>query len=279
MSKKDIFKSKEGRDYIQGYYEEMLIKFSNSNKQYFVDTSYGKTFIIEAGEKTAPSIILLHGSGMSSIMWLKDIEDYSKKYRVIAIDILGEPGKSEANRLSLKGDFHSQWLLDIFKSLDIKRASIIGISLGGWIATRFAIDYPHMVEKLVLISPSGIGGQKKSFIFKYILYKLLGEKGTDRLYYKVNGDKPMPDTILKYQRLIVKHFNYRNEIIPVFNDDELKRLQMPISIFIGGKDIMLKSLETKERAEKLLTNVNVNYMANEGHSISNIYKDIIKFID
>lgn len=176
-------------------------------------------------------------------------------------------------------DFHSQWLLDIFKSLDIKKTSIIGISLGGWIATRFAIDYPHMVEKLVLISPSGIGEQKKSFIFRYILYMLSGEKGIDKLYYKVNGDKAMPDTILRYQRLIVKNFNYRNETIPVFKDKELKKLKMPISIFVGEKDIMLKSLETKERAERLLTNVNVNYMVDAGHSISNIYKDIIKFLD
>lgn len=54
---------------------------------------------------------------------------------------------------------------------------------------------------------------------------------------------------------------------------------MPISIFVCEKDIMLKSLETKERAERLLTNVNVNYMVDAGHSIRNIYKDIIKFLD
>ncbi len=59
----------------------------------------------------------------------------------------------------------------------------------------------------------------------------------------------------------------------------MKKLQMPISIFVAEKDIMLKSLETKERAERLLTDVNVNYMLDAGHSISNIYKDIIEFLD
>ena len=59
----------------------------------------------------------------------------------------------------------------------------------------------------------------------------------------------------------------------------MKKLKMPISIFVGEKDIMLKSLENKERAERLLTDVNVNYMVGAGHSISNIYKDITKFLD
>ncbi|AJS58577.1 alpha/beta fold hydrolase [Paenibacillus sp. IHBB 10380] len=279
MSTKDIYKSESGKNDVLKYYDEMLKKYSHNNKHYYVDTRYGKTFVIEAGAKTGPPIILLHGSGMSSIMWLKDIEEYSKEYRVFAIDILGEPGKSEANRLLLEGDFHSEWLLDIFESLDIRRANIIGISLGGWIALKFAIDYPEMVEKLVLISPSGIGGQKKSFVFKYLLHMILGEKGKDKLYYKINGNKPMPDTILRYQRLIVKNFNYRSETIPIFNDQELKKLQMPISIFIGKKDIMLKSLETKERAEKLFVDVNINYIKDAGHSINNISKDIIKFIN
>lgn len=278
MSTKSIYKSELGKEDIIKYYDEILEKHSYNNKQYYVNTRYGKTFVIESGEKTAEPIILLHGSGMNSIMWIKDIEEYSKYYRVFAIDILGEPGKSEENRLSLEGNYHSEWLLDVLEELDIKKTNIIGISLGGWIALKFATDYPEMIEKLVLISPSGIGGQKKSFIFKYLLHQVLGEKGTDKLYYKINGNKPMPDTILRYQRLVVKNFNYRSGTIPIFNDKELEELKMPIAIFIGEKDIMLKSLETKERAEKLLNNAKINYLKDAGHSINNIAKDIIKFL-
>lgn len=278
MGMNGIFKSEAGKKEILNYYNEILSMYSY-NEQYYIDTRYGKTFVIEDGEKTAPPIILLHGSGMSSIMWLKDIKEYSKKYRVFAVDILGEPGKSHDNRLSLKEDCHSQWLLDIFKALDIKKANIIGISLGGWIALDFAIKYQKMVNKLVLISPSGIGRQKKSFLIKYLRYMILGEKGIDRLYYKINGDNPVPDVILNYQRLIVKNFNYRSETIPIFSDEELKTLKIPIALFVGGKDIMLNSLETKKKAEKLFFNVKINYMKEAGHSIINLSKDIMKFIN
>ena len=141
MSIKSIFKSTFGKEEILNYYDEVLNKYSDNNKQYYIETRYGKTFVIESGEKTAPPLILLHGSGMSSFMWLKDLKEYSKKYRVFAIDILGEPGKSDDNRLSLAGDEHSQWILDIYDSLNIKKANIVGISLGAWIALKFALSY------------------------------------------------------------------------------------------------------------------------------------------
>lgn len=70
---------------------------------------------------------------------------------------------------------------------------------------------------------------------------LLGEKGIDKLYYKINGNKPIPKEMLIYQKLIAKHFNFRKVTIPIFSDDELKKLTIPVSLFVGGKDVMLHS--------------------------------------
>lgn len=105
---------------------------------------------------------------------------------------------------------------------------------------------------------------------------ILEKRGIDKLYYKINGDKAMPVVVLNYERLIAKYFNYRNETIPIFSDEELRKLKIPISIFIGEKDIMLKSLEIKQRAEKLFQNVKINYIKDAGHSINNITTNIIK---
>ena len=79
MKKKHIFKSVRGRNCIIDYYDQMLNTYLDNTKQYYLNTSYGSTFSIEAGEKDSPPIVLLHGSGMSSSMWLNDLEKYSKK--------------------------------------------------------------------------------------------------------------------------------------------------------------------------------------------------------
>lgn len=56
-------------------------------------------------------------------------------------------------------------------------------------ALNFAIAFPGDVSGLVLISPSGIGKQKVSFLFYAVWYSLRGENGVEKLINKINGGK------------------------------------------------------------------------------------------
>lgn len=273
------FKSKEGKEEVLKYYDFLLTKGSVEHEKIMVNTSYGETFIIAMGKKELPSLILLHGSGMNSSMWIKEMEEYSKTHRVYAVDMPGEPGKSDENQLPFGGDEFSNWLNDVFNELFIEKASIVGISLGAWLGTKFAIRYSDKVDKLILLCPAGIGHQKKSFIFKFLFYSIFGEKGIDKLYYKINGDKPIPEIMLNYQKLIAKHFNFRKVTIPIFTDNELRKLTMPVALFVGGKDVMLHSEKTANRLGSLLNHAEINFIQEEGHSIINQGNEIRKFLN
>ena len=273
------FKSEEDKKEVLKYYDMLLTKGSLPHEKLMVNTSYGETFIIGMGKKELPPLILLHGSGMNSAMWIKEMEEYSKTHRVYAVDMPGEPGKSDENQLPFEGDDFSNWLNDVFNELSIEKASIVGISLGAWLGTKFAIKYSDKVDKLVLLCPAGIGTQKKSFIFKFLFYSLFGEKGIDKLYYKINGDKPIPEIMLNYQKLISKHFNFRKVTIPIFSDNELRKLTMPVALFVGGKDVMLHSEKTANRLGSLLNHAEINFIQEEGHSIVNQGNEIRKFLN
>lgn len=273
------FKSKEGKEEVLKYYDFLLTKGSLPHEKIMVNTSYGETFIIAMGKKELPPLILLHGSGMNSAMWIKEMEEYSKTHRVYAVDMPGEPGKSDENQLPFEGDDFSNWLNDVFNELLIEKASIVGISLGAWLGTKFAIKYSDKVDKLILLCPAGIGPQKKSFIFKFLFYSIFGEKGIDKLYYKINGDKPIPEIMLNYQKLIAKHFNFRKVTIPIFTDNELRKLTMPVALFVGGKDVMLHSEKTANRLGSLLNHAEINFIQEEGHSIVNQGNEIRKFLN
>lgn len=273
------FKSEEGKKEVLEYYDLLLTKGSLPHEKLMVNTSYGETFIIAIGKKELPPLILLHGSGMNSAMWIKEMEEYSQTHRVYAVDMPGEPGKSDERQLPFESDDFSNWLNDVFNALSINKASIVGISLGAWAGVKFAIKYSDKVEKLVLLCPAGIGAQKKSFAFKALFYMMLGDKGIDKLYYKVNGEKPMPKIMLNYQKLIAKHFNFRKEVIPLFSDDELKKLTMPVSLFVGGKDVMFHSEKTAKRLESLLDNSQINFIPEEGHSIISQGDKIREFLN
>lgn len=278
MKKNIVFKTGEGKNEIIRHYDLFLEKWALYYEKFYIDTRYGKTFIIASGEEGNPPLILLHGSGMNSVMWLRDMQEYSRNYRVYAIDIQGEPGKSDENRPSLNGSYYAEWLKDVFDDLSLKKANVVGISLGSWLAIKFSVSYPQMVSKLVLLCPSGVGKQKKSFVIRAIFYALFGEKGIDKLYYKVNGNQPIPEEMLKYQKLIGKSFNYRRETIPIFSDNELKSLTMPTVLFVGAKDIMLHSYKTARRLERLLPQVKINVIAEAGHSNVNDVNKIIGWV-
>lgn len=273
------FKSTKGRNEIINYYEALVNKWSFPHKEFYIDTSHGKTFVIASGKEDLPPIVLLHGSGMNSVMWINEMEKYSGNYRVYAIDMPGEPGKSSENQISFQGDDFADWLYNVFNALSIKKAGIVGISLGAWLGVKFAVKYSQCVNKLVLICPAGIGPQRKSFIFKLLFYSLFGEKGIDKIYYKINGNKPIPEKMFNYQKLIGKHFNFRKEVIPLFSDDELTDLKMPVALFVGGKDIMLHSDKTAKRLESLVAHANINFIPDEGHSLVNQGDEIREFLN
>ena len=70
---------------------------------------------------------------------------FSRDYRVYAVDMIGEPGFSAETRPPLASDAHAAWLDDVWRALGVARASVVGVSLGGWLAADYAIRRPHHV--------------------------------------------------------------------------------------------------------------------------------------
>jgi pimeloyl-ACP methyl ester carboxylesterase len=109
----------------------------------------------DTGARDAPAVILLHGFGASLETWEPWAEALSARYRVIRFDLPGF-GLTGADPTGDYTDAREMKILaDLMDALGIRRASVIGNSLGGRIAWNFAASYPERVSRLVLISPDG----------------------------------------------------------------------------------------------------------------------------
>ena len=137
---KPIFKSEEGKAEIVNFYNNQLLNWQCPHQEHNIETSIGETFVIECGETHKPAVVLLHGSGTNSLMWLDDMVTLSEHFHVYAIDIPGECGKSAGNRPAWAEGHYAKWLNELFQKLNIKKASLIGNSTGGWIALDFSFD-------------------------------------------------------------------------------------------------------------------------------------------
>ena len=103
--------------------------------------------------------ILLHGNGEDGSYFRHQMDYFSGRYRVIAVDTRGH-GRSPRGKASFTIEQFSCDLSDFMAGLAISRAVILGFSDGANIAMRFAMKYPYMVKALILnggnLNPNGV---------------------------------------------------------------------------------------------------------------------------
>jgi pimeloyl-ACP methyl ester carboxylesterase len=158
-----IYKSADGGRVIQERYLELLSRWPVRNQHLRVPTREGETFIVACGPESAPPLLLFQGSGANAAMWLRDVAAWAAHFRVYAVDMIGEPGLSAPSRPPLASEAYALWLDDVMHALSLTRASIVGVSLGGWLALDYATRRPARVEAVVVLSPSGVGKEKDEF--------------------------------------------------------------------------------------------------------------------
>lgn len=261
----EIYKSAAGKGAIEAFYRSALQRWPVPNRQVVIPTRQGATFVIVSGESHATPLVLFHGSGTNSSVWLRDVAELSQHHRVYAVDMIGEPGFSAASRPSLASDAYAVWLDDVWDHLGLERASVAGVSLGGWLALDYAVRRPHRVASLSLLSPSGIGRQNRLLLVKAGLLLMLGQWGLRRALKLVAGHSNVPQEVSQFLIAIFRHFRPRLERIPIRTDEELAALAMPIQLIVGGNDRLIRSRETRDRMLKWAPNLHLTYLEQEGH--------------
>ncbi|TVT51464.1 alpha/beta fold hydrolase [Amycolatopsis rhizosphaerae] len=268
-----IYRSEAGARLLREYYLAALARWPVDHEELRTPTPEGETFVLAAGDAAAAPLVLLHGSGSNSMHWMGRIPELAREFRVYAVDMIGEPGLSAASRPPLDSGRYAAWLDAVLDSLGVERAGFMGISLGGWLALDYAIRRPERVARLALSCPGGIGRQKTGFLVKALLLNALGERGRRRSAAGVLGpalstmDKREAEGALALVTLVSRHYRYRREPLPVFGDDALRKLTMPVQVIVGRQDVLIDSAETKRRLETAVPHAIVRLLPGVGHFV------------
>ncbi len=264
----NIYRSDEGARAVRERYLTFLKYWPVANQQLRVPTREGETFIVACGDEQGPPLLLFHGSAGNAVMWMGDVAAWAAHFRVYAVDLIGEPGLSAPSRPPLDSEAYALWLDDVMQGLSLARASIVGVSLGGWLALDYAIRRPERVERLALLCPGGVGRQKMGVLFKTLPLRMLGRWGKRKMREMILGRPPAKvapaiQKFMDFVSLIQEHFRPRRAKLPIFSDAALNRLTMPVIAIVGGKDVLLDSEETKQRLE----HAEVRFLPEAGHVI------------
>lgn len=278
MNPSPLYRSAAGEQAVMALYDRALARWPVPYEVRDVETRHGRTHVIASGEASAPPLVLLHGASSNAVSWIGDVAAYSRHCRVYAIDIPGEPGRSAPNRLPWAGPAYAEWLAEVLDGLGTRRATLLGLSQGGWTALKLATQQPERVEKLVLLSPAGIVPTRTSFILRAVLLSLLGRRGAEALNRYVFGGRPMHEEAVAFMNAIMTHFKPRVGAEVLFTDEELRRLTMPVLLIAGARDVVRPSAPMAARLQGLLPHLTVRILPEAGHVLANLSPEVAPFL-
>lgn len=180
------------------------------------------------------TLILLHGNGEESSYFEKQIEEFSRYYRVIAIDTCRH-GKTLRGRAPFTIRQFAQDLKAFMDQHNIVRANLLGFSDGANIAMIFAMKYPDRVDRLILdggnLTPDGVRSGTQIPI--EIGYRMAS------FFKKLS---PKARTNAELLGLMVND--------PNINPEDLTKIQAPTLVLAGTRDV-IKASHTKAIAKAI----------------------------
>jgi hypothetical protein len=96
---RSIYASEEVRSRFYRMYDEKMSEWPVPFEDRYIETGYGRIHVVVSGQEDLPPLLLLHASGISSWSWKYNVEGLIGAYRVYAIDLIGDAGKSEYRNL------------------------------------------------------------------------------------------------------------------------------------------------------------------------------------
>src|SRR4051794_9188020 len=226
---------------------------------------------VEAG--AGPTVILLHGLGGSSQVWQFSIPALAEKYHVVVPDQIGF-GKSDKPFVNYRIRTYVDFLDQFCKQLKIERATLVGNSMGGWIAAMFTASFPDRVDKLVLVDAAGYAPPKD-----FDMRSLFGLNPTTRagmklLVGRVFYNKAFQTDAAIEQAMAVRlaagdgyTINSITESIirgEDFLDDVVKTIKRP-TLIVWGRQDGLVSLADGERFNKDIAGSKMVVIEHCGH--------------
>jgi len=236
----------------------------------FVTVFGAKIHYVDVG--SGPSVNLLHGLADDIGAWASVIPALTPKHRVIALDQLGFGG-SDKPLLNYRVSTFVDFLDGLLNELKMERASLVGNSLGGWVAADFALKHPHRVERLVVSDAPGYAALPKSMNLRALSALRLASRDDIRYLGPLTfHDKRFYEDIdLAFKQRVAAGDSYTvSQILDSMIrgedvlDDRLAAINQP-TLVVWGREDKLIPLSFGERFHQEIKASRLRFIDNCGH--------------
>lgn len=260
MTEPTIYKSKEGEAEILKLYDQALANLGIDYADKYINTRFGKTHVVVAGDKSNPPLLLFHGGNSTTPHGLKwFFSSLVDKYRVYAPDTIGHPGKSAQVRLNPKDSSYAQWAADIIDELGTGSLPVIGPSYGGGILIRLAAYAPDKISRAVLVVPSGlVSGSMFRMIFEVMFPMLAYRRSLSReklLAACKSWGPELDDDDLELIGAVFRDLKIESNFPRLATRKELEGFSAPTLVIAAEDDIFFPGKKVIKRVKKITPNL------------------------
>jgi pimeloyl-ACP methyl ester carboxylesterase len=294
MAPISAFRSADARAAYCQLYDATLATSTIPVTESDIETSFGRTHILSAGDPSKPPLVALHGSSISSTSWVPILPILAATHSVTMIDAIDEVGKSIATRPTTNSAEIVAWLDETLRAVDIRRSAMVAVSRGTWIATHYTIAFPERVDRLALMCPVGIvGGLRPIWMVRALTTMTV--RPTEQRIQSFLDTMAMPANRSRLRqepwRPIMQQFisgaiafkvalsNARPRPWPLPSDCDLQRLseaRIPVLAIIGSDECLHNGPKTATRFRQQLPEARIELVDDANHMITVDQPEIVK---
>lgn len=266
-----IYKSSSGRMKSINLYDEQIKKLAVEFTDIYIETTFGKTHLIDTGNKQGRPLLVFHGGNSTTAYNLLMCRFLLDEFHIYAVDTIGHPGKSSETSLSSKGYAYGQWASEVIDKIGYDKINCFGISFGGGVLAKLMCVAPEKVEKAVLIVPSGINNafpiSTAKMLIPLIQYRFTKKEKYLKntiLYMAINDEVIDKDTL----DIVKDSFdNVKTKIgMPTnIKASLLKNYKAPTLVIAAENDCLFPAKRVLTRAKNIISNCKVHMLKGSGH--------------
>jgi pimeloyl-ACP methyl ester carboxylesterase len=215
-----------------------------------VETEFGTTYAHRYGPDTGVPVVLLHGANSNAVQWYSFVAALGAERPVIALDTIGDPGRSVARRPIHDPPDSAAWLEATLAGLGVPRAHLIGHSYGGWLALNQALHRPERVVSVTALDPGGLEKVSARFIWLMYLNGLAGLTPAPlrrRLAVRLDNPVLLIPELKKVLLTGARAFRTRRPAPAPLSDDDLRSIDTPTLVLIGQRSPLLHPARAQAR--------------------------------
>lgn len=268
---KTIYKTPAGREAVLRLYDAQLKKLGRPYADLYVDTSFGKTHLVETGNPSGPPLLIFHGGNSTTAYNLLLCKFLLEDFRVFAVDIVGHPGKSAERSLSPRGYAYGKWAAEVIDGLGFSKIRCFGGSFGGGVLAKLMCVSPEKIERSVLVVPSGVHnalpvGSARMLIplLKYLRTGKDAYVTEAALFMAITKDVLDADTLDTVKNSFA-HVKTKVGMPSNVSGKRMRRCAAPALVMAGELDCLFPARKVLKRAQAILPGCDVYELRGRGH--------------